>query len=582
MYVYSSVILSADSTLSVDGTAIGVYNVSVGGNLIWNLLLFYSITLSDSSTLSVNGTTIEMHSLSSGGSSYLYVLYTTSPITLSDNSTLSIYGTTIGVYNMRVAVYWYLYVLYSSITSTNSTLSVYGTTIGAYNVSARFSWQLNVLQSYITLSAKSTLSIFVTTIETYNMSVGGDLLLYVLDSSITVSDDSTLTINGTRIGVHNVSVVGSASMKVTILYGPMSVSGMVTVRNASIDGVWSKWIDSTSIAGPGQVSIVNVNVTGAGSDVYTMDTISVPYVLASDAPTFHVSQNFVNNTLRTLSDGIYWCAVNISQRIVGFDSATAGVTASATRVLTRTVSHSHHTKSNTVLSTHTNSLIVTTTQSPPYGTITPAVTTTPTAPRSPTSTATVAATRSPTATATVAATTSPEPPLVNSTFLSQVVGELSAVHIVASTGAIAAGLPATWTATLRPCPRLLELLVLLHNSTCAPVPLTAIAPQSSALFANRKGFFAYLPKTAEVFLLNATAASVRLATIPSYTIDEEESLLLFTSLRALLGNGCGRRHPRRQPPCRHHRCEAGRVAGCRCFWHDDWCCDGWWCIRDGG
>ena len=264
------------------------------------------IAMTATAHINISGVLGGMSRVSITGGSYTFVnadpsyfMQSTSALTITGSSALEIVGTFFTVPPSFTAGGTTAVLSTSSIAlSNNSTLSIHGTTIGAYNVSVVGYWYLYVLR---------TLSL------------------------MNVSSGSTLSIVGVSTVVRGV-VTGSVAS--SLLYGPMFVNGTVNVEDASIDGMWSKWIESTSISGTGQVHIVNVTTTGAGG------MVSVPFVLQGDAPTFHVCRNYVNSVLCNLSTtNEYSCAPNISPRAVVCDvppEATTTTTTTATTTPTTT------------------------------------------------------------------------------------------------------------------------------------------------------------------------------------------------------------------------------------------------------
>ena len=131
---------------------------------------------------------------------------------------------------------------------------------------------------------------------------------------------------------------------------------------------------------------------------------------------------------------------------------------------------------------------------------------------------------------------------VNSTVLRIALGQLPIGRISSSEDVVVFGLSVEMESTT-PMHELFGVLgTTMDNSTSTPsqarrIPITRLTPlTSSSITPNSGGFFANLPTTAVVMILNSTHVQISLDPVASYSIDTDEYLELFTSRRAICGD----------------------------------------------
>ena len=572
----SSITLSINTTLSIVGTTANVYNAKLGVNLRLNFVSVTNspITVVSDSTMSIKDSTIGVHNVTMMSFARLWVMYSFSPIALYNNSALTIEGIAVVVDNVKVGSNWQFYVLWlASIPSTisdNSAITIDNSTVATYNVAVAGNWQFYVLwvQSSMTIVSDSTLSIKDTTIGMHNVTTVGFAQLWIMSTSsyLALSNNSTLTIERSTVGANNaiaggdwllyilsisttlsiplgssVSVVGVAvdfasvnqvfECVVVIVYEELSVSGLLLLRGAAVGGLPARWLSaSTSVTGTGHVVVANMATEGV------REMVSVPQLISGSAPTFHVCRNYVNGTLCALTPNSFPCAVNISHHVrictqtstllAPPTASSLSLTASTsqpsnTRTLSSSGSRIHTIASNTASNTGSRS----------YGSFR-AHTSSASAPSTSPTRTLVEVSKTPTISANSTRTPSKVSSPFNGTLLTQVTNEFPLVHVTTNAAAVSSGLDII-SPTLHPCPKLLELIT--WTSKAGFVQLTKLVPQPLGLFADDGGFFSGLP-VVNVSLPSASFVNIRLAALPSYSTEEGETLLLFTSMRALLGN----------------------------------------------
>ena len=115
MYAAFSTTITHNSTMSIRGITIGVYNVNLAADWIFRVLLSSSpIAIANHSDLSICGSTVEVRSTNMNKKWRFYVLFAPSPVALTGSSTLTIHDTSIGVFDVNVGSDWGMYVLYAA------------------------------------------------------------------------------------------------------------------------------------------------------------------------------------------------------------------------------------------------------------------------------------------------------------------------------------------------------------------------------------------------------------------------------------------------------------------------------------